>query len=224
MMGALLFTGGGFVWAQSNAQPSKGDPIQEILRTCFECHGPLGISKIPTHPSIGGQKGNYIAQQLTAFLKSAKAQQANLDQDTDDAKGQGRTDPIMEHVVKGLDASTIVKIAAFVSRLACRADEAKVKSPAPTLPKVAAPCVLCHGADGIGVQNETPNLAGQQRAYLRRELLLIRETAWGASLREGESSRAHPIMESQVARLKITDVDALAKYYSALDCRGQSGS
>ncbi|PCI39009.1 MAG: hypothetical protein COB46_09870 [Rhodospirillaceae bacterium] len=219
LCGAMSFAGtsGAQTTPQTTPQISVKKPlavagasVQKTLKTCFQCHGPKGISKLPSRPTIAGQKGNYIAQQLTAFLKAAKSSDSV------------RSSPVMEHVVQGLDAAMIVKVASVVSTLACRKDDAKVKMPPPTPPAVAGPCATCHGVDGIGIQINTPNLAGQQRTYLRRELLLIRETAWGAIPRDGEIARAHPIMESQVARLKIQDVDALAQYYSTLDCRGSS--
>lgn len=209
LCGAMLFAGTS--GAQTPAQeplPVASASVQTILKTCFQCHGPKGISTIPSRPTIAGQKGNYIAQQLTAFIKAAQS------------SSPVRSNPVMEHAVNGLESAMIVKVASAISTLDCRKDDAKVKTPAPPLPTVARVCATCHGVDGIGIQINTPNLAGQQRAYLRRELLLIRETAWGAVPRDGEIARAHPIMESQVARLKIQDVDALAEYYSALDCRG----
>ena len=205
------------------------DRVKKVFEACVQCHGPGGVSNLPSRPTIAGQKGDYVARQLTAFVQAAKEYRTDSDQDADDgplkdpqAQGRIRSDPIMEHMVEGLDASTIVKIAAVVSKLPCRTDEAVIKSPPPTPPSITHECALCHGEDGVGDRFDTPNLAGQQRAYLRRELLLIRESAWGATPREGETSRKHPIMESQVARLKIQDVDAVAQYYSELDCRGNN--
>ena len=105
--------------------------------------------------------------------------------------------------------------------LACDGGKTKAKpvNP-PVMPQAGQRCAACHGVDGIGRLPHVPNVAGQQRAYLRRQLLLIRETAWGAAPREHESWRSHPIMERQAARISIEDVDALARYYAALDCRG----
>ncbi|MCK5576613.1 MAG: c-type cytochrome, partial [Sphingomonadales bacterium] len=142
----------------------------------------------------------------------------DADNGTDNVAGRMRADPIMEHMGTSLDDALIGRVALAVSQLACRADDVAQKTP--QAPKVAIRCAGCHGNSGMGRKPEIPNLAGQQRAYLRRELLLIRETAWGANPREGESWRGHPIMEAQAARLKIEDVDALAKFYSSLDCRG----
>jgi cytochrome c553 len=164
---------------------------------------------------------------LTAFLQAAEFHQANLSQDLDDsAQGQTspalRTDPIMEHMVSGLNSTQILKISAAVAALPCRSDTAVIKSPPPSPPSVAKSCAACHGHDGVGNQFDVPILAGQQRAYLRRQLLLLRESAWGAPGREGDQVRSHPIMESETARLKIEDVDTLAQYYADLDCRGRS--
>jgi len=210
-------------------RPSDPKRIKQILETCVQCHGAGGISNIPSRPSIAGQRGDYVAQQLTAFLRTAKKHQADSDNDADDgtlndpiSQGRMRADPIMEHMVEGLTPSTIVKVAQAVSKMPCRVDGVLIKFPPPTAPAITRSCAACHGEDGVGDRFDTPILAGQQRAYLRRELLLIRESAWGAQPREGESSRSHPIMESQVARLRIQDVDAVAKYYSELDCRGNS--
>lgn len=215
LCGVLLFAK--FSMAQTNSAVPNED-IQTILKTCFECHGPQGISKIPSRPTIAGQKRNYIAQQLTAFLKAAKFRDQNFKAMP---ATPARQAPMMEHVVQNLDTATIVKVASAVSVLACRKDDAKLKTPPPP-PTIAKSCAACHGVDGIGIQINTPNLAGQQRAYLRRELLLIREAAWGVKAKDSATARAHPIMERQVARLKIQDVDALAEYYSALDCRGRA--
>lgn len=199
--------------------------VQDALKSCFQCHGKGGVSTIPSRPSIAGQKADYVLRQLRAFKRAAAASVADDDGDADDGNGtmalKTRMDPVMEHMVSGLPDHLIVPIADAVSRLACDGGTPKAPRVNPLrLPPAAQSCVICHGEDGIGVQSYTPNLAGQQRSYLRRQLLLIRETAWGAQPREGESWRAHPIMESQTARIKIADIDAMARYYAALDCRG----
>lgn len=231
MLGGVLLASLALAPAPAVAQklPSQAKPkltvLQKTLQTCFACHGENGISSMPSRPTIAGQKGTYIAKQLLAFLQAAKAHEVDQDNDSDDnndaqggVQGLLRTDPIMEHMVSGLESALIPKIAAAVSQLACRTDVRKVPTVPKPAPAAAQACALCHGVDGRGKRSDTPILAGQQRAYLRRQLLLIRESAWGALPREGEALRSHPIMESQVARLKIQDVDALAKYYAKLDC------
>lgn len=191
------------------------DPsIQQTLETCFKCHGAGGVSRIPSRPTIAGQSADYIASQLHAFRRAA----ANVKPDT---KAQVRSDPIMLHMGEGLADTQIWPLAQAVSALACDGGANQDQQPKPLMmPKAGARCVACHGADGVTNQPGIPNLAGQQRAYLRRELLLIREAAWGATPRENESWRSHPIMEREAARISISDVDALARYYASLNCRG----
>jgi|GEM_PF-864898 len=205
--------------------------VKDALQNCYQCHGVGGVSVIPTRPNIAGQKSEYIRRQLLAFKKTASQTPQDRDGDVDDGPKDTtilvRTDPVMEHMAAGLPDQLVAPIADAVSQLACDggAPKAARKNPPlrpPVRPRAANACVVCHGADGIGVQDQVPNLAGQHRAYLRRQLLLIRETAWGAQPREGEAWRNHPIMEAKVARLKIADIDAVARYYAALDCRGDS--
>lgn len=198
------------------AQNTQADPaIQSTLETCFKCHGAGGISRIPSRPTIAGQSADYIASQLHAFRRAA----ANV---KPDAKAQVRSDPIMSHMGEGLEETQIWPLAQAVSALACDGGANKDLQPKPLMmPKAGVRCVACHGADGVTNQPGIPNLAGQHRAYLRRELLLIRESAWGAAPRENESWRSHPIMEREAARISISDVDALARYYASLNCRGK---
>jgi len=230
-LGILAMTvGGALAFASVQPVQAQSPSSQDLLKTCLSCHGPGGISTLPSRPSIAGQRGDYVARQLTSFLQAAEFHKANRIQDTDDdavgtADPRGsslRVDPIMEHMVTGLDATQVVKISAAIAALPCRLDKMVIKSPPPTPPSISKSCAMCHGVDGVGDQHDVPILAGQQRAYLRRQLLLLRESAWGAPPREGDISRSHPIMESETARLKIQDVDILAKYYSALDCRGRA--
>ncbi len=69
---------------------------------------------------------------------------------------------------------------------------------------VSSACAACHGADGRSVAPMFPNLAGQQRAYLKKQL---------NDFIDGR--RVNNIMSPNVAALKSEDVDALAAYFSA---------
>lgn len=230
---AVLLVAVGAASVASAQSPTSAQRVQDALENCFQCHGPGGVSIIPSRPTIAGQNAEYIKLQLEAFKNAAKRPVADTDGDADDgakalATGEEqptRIDPVMEHMVAGLPDDLVAPVAEAVSKLACDGGKAKKpRSRLSAIPAAAKPCVMCHGHDGIGAQAYIPNIAGQQRAYLRRQLLLIRETAWGAMPREGEAWRAHPIMEAQAARLKITDVDAIARYYSGLDCRGAASA
>ncbi|HEY9080568.1 c-type cytochrome [Magnetovibrio sp.] len=224
----LTLTMSTMVGAQGPAPAGLDAQVKDALQMCFQCHGAGGVSTVPTRPTIAGQKSEYIRRQLVAFKTSAReAAQAPKDRDGDADNGPNaavashRNDPVMEHMAADLPDQLIAPLAQAMSGLACDGGAAKVarKNPLPR-PPAAEACVVCHGADGIGLQSQVPNLAGQNRAYLRRQLLLIRETAWGAQPREGEAWRSHPIMEAKVARLQIPDIDAIARYFASLDCRG----
>ena len=212
------------------AVPSISVANAKTLETCFKCHGPGGVSQIPTHPTIAGQKAGYIVNQLNAFKRSQdalKERAANLLQPggkkntTPGGGSPGRDDPIMNHMVEDISKNSFAPLAIYISVLPC---DGGVKPTGnkitPMAPKIVSRCIACHGSNGISNMPNTPNLAGQQRAYLRRELLLMRETAWGSSKSAKQEWRAHPIMEKQAARLRIEDVDSISNYYAQLSCGG----
>jgi cytochrome c553 len=72
-----------------------------------------------------------------------------------------------------------------------------------------APCQACHGADGIGISSEVPNLAGQKVAYLQAQL---------RAFRSGE--RKHDVMNPIARQLSDADVESLATYWSSLPVGG----
>lgn len=209
---------------------------EKLLQGCFKCHGEGGISRIPTHPTIAGQKPGYLAKQLRAFRESAMALNENRPVDenlrapaiangsTDPASATGddrRRDFIMSHMAQELDDGAIDRLARHLSQLSCapKGGEPDTEEK-PRAPEAVSRCVMCHGENGVSSSQGIPNLAGQQRAYLRRELLLLRESAWGTKTPGEGTSRFHPIMEKEVARLRIEEVDDLSSYFARLDCRG----
>jgi len=70
--------------------------------------------------------------------------------------------------------------------------------------KKSAPCAACHGAKGISVSPEFPNLAGQHADYLAAAL---------HNYKNGK--RKNPIMQGQVANLSERDIEDLAAYFSS---------
>lgn len=78
------------------------------------------------------------------------------------------------------------------------AGAARAEAPAP-----AAACAGCHGADGNSVAPNFPNLAGQQKKYLLREL---------SDYKSGK--RVSEVMVPLVAGLSDVDLAELAAYYA----------
>jgi cytochrome c553 len=66
---------------------------------CAGCHGPEGISFIPSYPNLKGQKSAYIIKQMNDFKKGL------------------RKDPVMTAQAKMLSDEDIVNIAAFYQSL-----------------------------------------------------------------------------------------------------------
>ena len=69
----------------------------------------------------------------------------------------------------------------------------------------SAVCVACHGTDGVSVNREWPNLAGQQYDYMVKHLRKFRD-----------GIRNDPLMEPVARTLTDTDINDLAAYFAAL--------
>jgi len=71
--------------------------------------------------------------------------------------------------------------------------------------KKSGPCAACHGASGVSVSPEFPNLAGQYPDYLETALKHYKN-----------GKRKNAIMQGQVANLSAKDMMDLAAYYASL--------
>ena len=70
--------------------------------------------------------------------------------------------------------------------------------------KKSTPCAACHGANGVGVSPEFPNLAGQHVDYLE------------AALRHYKNGkRKNAIMQPQAASLTERDIADLTAYFAS---------
>jgi len=70
--------------------------------------------------------------------------------------------------------------------------------------KKSTPCQACHGANGISVGPEFPNLAGQNPDYLAAVLHHYKN-----------GKRKNPIMQPQAANLSEKDILDLAAFFSS---------
>ncbi len=71
-------------------------------------------------------------------------------------------------------------------------------------PAAATACATCHGAAGVSINPEWPNLAGQHELYLRDQITAFRDGV-----------RENPVMWPFVKDLKDSDIAELAAYYAA---------
>jgi cytochrome c553 len=69
--------------------------------------------------------------------------------------------------------------------------------------KKSQACAACHGANGMSVSPDFPNLAGQNEDYIVHALKHYKN-----------GKRKNPIMQAQVANLSPKDIMDLAAYFS----------
>ncbi|MGS2723221.1 c-type cytochrome [Porticoccus sp. GXU_MW_L64] len=69
----------------------------------------------------------------------------------------------------------------------------------------AVTCMACHGPQGISPNDQWPNLAGQKKGYLIKQI---------KAFRDGE--RKEPLMKPMVQNLSDEDIENLAEYFSGL--------
>ena len=70
--------------------------------------------------------------------------------------------------------------------------------------KKSTPCAVCHGAEGVSVSPDFPNLAGQHADYLESAMKHYKN-----------GKRKNPIMAEQVKALSPKDMMDLAAYFAS---------
>lgn len=179
MIRHLMIAAGLLVAAPTLAQDTEAG--KKIAGMCRTCHGIDGYAKIPIAPHIGGEPAAYIQAQLTAFRDGTREHE------------------MMTVVAKGLSDQQIADVAAWYSSHKAVATLTADPGAAPEA------CVGCHGADGIAVLDDAPNLAGETTIYIDTQLKAFRI-----------GKRTHEIMSEVAAELSDEDIRAVAEWYSAI--------
>ncbi|KFE34907.1 c-type cytochrome [Thioclava atlantica] len=160
-----------------------GDPVegQKVARMCQTCHGIDGLARIPLAPNIGGEPKDYLEAQLMAFKTGAREHE------------------MMTVVAASLSAQQISDVAAWYASHTASAELADGVS-AEDAPSA---CVSCHGADGISVALNAPNLAGEATTYIVTQLKAFRL-----------GQRKHEIMSEIAAGLSDEEIRAVSDWYA----------
>ena len=172
--------------------PANDTQVQDLAAGCAACHGAEGVSNNPAWPNLAGQKRGYLAAQIKAF------------------RDGGRNNPLMNAAVRQLSDRQITRLAGFYAGIKTPKTGIDVpkKSAAERFEagrQVRAYCISCHGEQGISVNEEWPNLAGQQKEYLRQQLL------------DYQSGRRTGLPMSVIAgELNESQIESVAQYYSQL--------
>jgi len=177
---------------------------------CFKCHNVDGNSKNSTTPHLANQNVGYIVAQLKAFSTTKEQVSGSF--------GRGhRTNKLMNGTMALLSPKTIGPIAAYFSSLPCSKPDRGIAVPA--APRNEVLCRSCHGPKGINRSSEVPNLAGQRKLYLENQLRSFRLTSSGGKKFAFRKRRHHQIMSGLAATLTNDEMDRLANYYAAQNCR-----
>ena len=163
-----------------------GDPEAGKAKAgqCRTCHGLDGFARMPLAPHIGGEPEAYLRGQLTAFRDGARVHE------------------MMTFVAAGLSDQDIADLGAWYA-----AHSATATLPA-SADGAAGPenCVACHGADGLGLAEDAPNLAGETTMYIDTQLKAFR-----SGMREPD------IMSPIAAELSNDEIRALAQWYADIE-------
>jgi len=171
---------------------------KEKSTLCQGCHGTDGISFEPLIPSLAGQYSFYIEKQIRNYQAGT------------------RTHQIMNAMVGTIAEGDAADIAAYF------ASQPKMKGEGPgneigknlftvgDISRRVVACNNCHGARGKGLTPKTgffPVLGGQQKGYIRRQLVNFRE-----DIRTNSPSN---VMNKIARNLTDVEIEALAEYVSA---------
>ncbi|MSO92369.1 MAG: cytochrome c4 [Rhodospirillales bacterium] len=196
--------------SESTAEGDVGAGREKAARErCTECHGADGLATAPDQPNLAGQKPRYLAKQLHDFRLSARGQRSN-------ARLGERRHPTMNANARDLSDQDLVDVAAWLASLPCGTGRQVAEAPRP---QKASRCHICHGPQGFSEYAMVPNIGGQNRTYLERQLIVFRDSSRGQTEWLG-NRREHPMMTPQSIPLTDQEVAELADYFASLGCEG----
>lgn len=176
LLGGLLPAGEAFADIMGDRDAGK-----RISGQCRTCHGADGFAQIPIAPHIGGEPESYLRAQLTAFRDGTREHE------------------MMSIVARGLSDQQIADLSAWYAGHEVRVEMTADPSNAPQA------CVACHGADGLHLTEDVPNLAGETNIYIDTQLKAFRS-----------GKREHEIMSVIAADLSDTEIREYADWYAAV--------
>ena len=156
-------------------------------QACVACHGQNGNSSNPEWPNLAGQKAGYLATQLKAFRDGT------------------RSNPAMAPFVAKLSDGDIAELAAYYANKKATTSASGDRGLVSAGENLSGYCKACHGMRGQTINEEWPNIHGQQAAYLKKQL---------QAFKSGERTSAR--MQPVISHMGDKEFEALAAYYSQL--------
>lgn len=177
----------------------SGDPVagREKSQLCQGCHGEEGISLEGLIPKLAGQYGKYIAKELRNYQAGTRSHQ------------------IMNAMAATISDDDLADIAAyFASRpkmkgAGSNSELGKKLFLHGDISRTMVACVNCHGVNGKGLTPNTsmfPVIGGQQKDYIRRQLVNFRKS--------DRTNSPNGIMNKITQKLTDDEIEALADYVS----------
>ncbi|MEO8343224.1 MAG: c-type cytochrome [Gallionella sp.] len=176
-----------------------GDPVagKEKSQLCQGCHGEEGISIEGLIPKLAGQYGKYIAKELRNYQAGTRSHQ------------------IMNAMAATISDDDLADIAAYFATRPKMKGEGSNNELGKKLflhgdiSRTMVACVNCHGVNGKGLTPNTsmfPVIGGQQKDYIRRQLV---------NFRKGDRTNSpNGIMNKITQKLTDDELEALADFVS----------
>ena len=180
-------------------QSRTGDPVAGKAKSqlCQGCHGEDGNSLATPIPKLAGQDAAYIAKQVHNFQTGMRKHR------------------IMSDLATTVNDDDLIDIAAyFASRKKMKGNGSdnelgKKLFLHGDISRTMVACINCHGVNGKGLTPNTsmfPVIGGQQKDYIRRQLV---------NFRKGDRTNSpNGIMNRITQKLTDAELEALAEYVS----------
>jgi cytochrome c553 len=177
--------------------PKYVDPVaagKTAAEPCTKCHGENGVSHKVGVPSLIGLHPKYLVETMQSF----KSGDRRIDGKNED----------MKKALEPLSDEDIGRIALYYALQSENLTRAQTPNGggAPVGKEALAPCVKCHGEDGIGDSPITPSLAGQDLTYMLNALRAYKD-----------GTRDDDTMTPRAKKLDDVAMNALSAYYAGLD-------
>lgn len=173
---------------------------EQLAYTCIGCHGvDTAVNAYPTYhvPKLGGQNADYIEVALQGYRQGT------------------RPHPTMQAQAATLSDQDIADLAAYFTSLDSAPARGISSGDAAAIrqgEEKSATCAACHGAEGMAVAPQWPNLAGQHGSYLLEAMRQYRQ-----------AERSDPVMGPLVSQFDDRTLQQLAAYYAAIAGLYQTG-
>jgi cytochrome c553 len=176
--------------------PTYVDPVgagKAAAEPCAKCHGENGVSHKAGAPSLIGLNPKYLIETMQSFRSGDRPI---------DEKNQE-----MKKALEALSDQDLQNIAFYYALQNENLTRAQTPNEggAPVAKEALAPCVKCHGEDGIGDSPITPSLAGQDYTYMLNALRAYKD-----------GTRDDDAMTPRAKRLDDVAVKTLSAYYAGL--------